>query len=99
MLLINACGSLVLGAVMAAEPDHPRARVWLHDAGGIGFCGGLTTFSTFAVEIVDLIDHHRAALAIGYGAASVTAALAAAVIGAVAFRHLLALEAPLEGAP
>ena len=56
LLLVNVLGSLVLGALLAEESEHPRARVALHDLGAIGFCGGLTTFSTFAVEIVELID-------------------------------------------
>src|SRR5688500_12661493 len=47
VLLVNIIGSLVLGVLLAEEPSHPRARVALHDLGAIGFCGGLTTFSTF----------------------------------------------------
>ena len=54
VLVVNAAGSLVLGVLLAEEWSHPSARLLLHDAGGIGFCGSLTTFSTFSVEVVDL---------------------------------------------
>ena len=57
VFLLNCGGSFVLGVLLAEEWAHPRARLLLHDAGGIGFCGGLTTFSTYAVEVVDHVVH------------------------------------------
>ena len=50
VLLVNAAGSVLLGVLLAEEWSHPRARLLLHDFGGIGLCGGLTTFSTFSLE-------------------------------------------------
>jgi CrcB protein len=96
VLLLNCGGSLLLGVLLAEEWAHPRARLLLHDAGGIGFCGGLTTFSTYAVEIVDLIDRDRLGTAIIYTVASVAGALGAAVAGAASLRRLRALSTPLE---
>jgi CrcB protein len=64
---------------------------------GIGFCGGLTTFSTFAVESAELLRDQRAALAAAYVGASVGAALLAAVAGAAVSRRVGALRLPLEG--
>ena len=40
VLWINTSGSAVLGVVLAEEWRHPRARLALHDATAIGFCGG-----------------------------------------------------------
>ena len=99
VLLINVVGSAVLGVAMAEEWRHPRARLALHDATGIGFCGGLTTFSTFAVEVAMLGRHGHAATAIAYVLLSIAASAAAVVAGAAALRRVGALDRPLEGEP
>ena len=99
VLALNVAGSFLLGVLLAEEWDHPRARLWLHDVGGIGFCGGLTTFSTFAVEVVDLVRRDLVAVAIGYGASSLMLTIAAVVAGAGLLRRVRALALPLEGRP
>ena len=99
LLLVNVLGSLVLGVLLAEESEHPRARVALHDLGAIGFCGGLTTFSTFAVEIVELIDRGDGAFAALYGIASVAGTIIAVLTGAALLRRVRAIELPLEEAP
>ena len=99
VLGINVAGSLLLGVLLAEEWDHPRGRVLLHDLGGIGFCGGLTTFSTFSVEIVDLIRDDAVAAAIAYGVLSVGLSVVAVIVGAVALRRMRAVATPLEESP
>ena len=96
---INVLGSGALGVVLAEEWRHPGHRLILHDAAGIGFCGGLTTFSTYAVEITDLLRDERVVLAVGYGVGSVGASLLAAVVGAASLRRVRALSLPLEEEP
>jgi CrcB protein len=55
---------------------------------GTGFCGALTTFSTFQVETIRLADDGYAVLAAGYAAASLLAGMAvAAGATVVARRH------------
>lgn len=51
---INVLGCLLLGLVLGAGPARvPEAwRLGL----GTGFCGGFTTFSTFGVEAVQLLE-------------------------------------------
>ena len=49
-LLVNVLGSLILGIILgltlrSASTDSTTSLLF-----GIGFCGGFTTFSTFAVE-------------------------------------------------
>jgi CrcB protein len=97
VLVINCAGSFLLGALLAEEWAHPRARLLLHDGGGVGFCGGLTTFSTYTVAVVDLVDRHRVWTALAYGVASVAGAIAAAVAGAACLRGVRALTMPVEG--
>jgi CrcB protein len=99
VLAINIAGSALLGVLLAEEPTHPARRTLLHDAGGIGFCGGLTTFSTFAVEVVDLSRSGDTALAALYLSGSVVGAIAGVVAGAAALRRARALNVPLEGQP
>jgi CrcB protein len=75
---INVVGSLVLGAVVAAYPAGASApRLLL----GVGLCGGFTTFSTFGVETLALVERGEAARAAAYVGASVALGLAAAALG------------------
>ena len=71
----------------------------LHDLGAIGFCGGLTTFSTFAVEVAELIDRDDPTLATLYVAASISAAIAAVLAGAIVLRRPRVLDSPVEETP
>jgi CrcB protein len=96
---VNVAGSVLLGILLAEEPTHPSARLLLHDVGGIGFCGGLTTFSTFAVEVVNLWRAGDGATAATYALASIAAAIGGVVAGAGALRRVRAVALPLEEEP
>lgn len=98
LFAINVLGSVLLGVLLAAEEPMSERRWWLHDVGAIGFCGGLTTFSTYAVEVVLLARDGRVLLAALYGSASVVAAIAGIALGARAVGRWRALRLPLEEA-
>jgi len=73
----NIVGAFALGWVAArTEPDSP-ARALL----GTGVCGALTTFSTLQLELLQMLDAERIALALGYALASVAVGLAAVMLG------------------
>ena len=54
-LTVNTAGSLILGA-LASAVTHAGAPAWLLTTAGVGFCGALTTYSTFGLETFRLID-------------------------------------------
>ena len=76
---VNVAGSLLLGVVAALvprdDPHHLRALL------AVGFCGGLTTFSTFGYETVSLLQSRAWAVALAYAGGSFVVALHAVVIG------------------
>ena len=49
-VVVNVLGSLILGLLLGL-PYRPRIQLLV----GIGFCGSLTTFSSWMVNSVDLI--------------------------------------------
>ena len=78
LLAINICGSLLLG-VLIAQQDLMKQNQFL--AIGAGFTGGLTTFSTFAVDVARMLDDGRFLDAAGNGFGTALGALLAAGIG------------------
>lgn len=72
---VNVVGSFVLGVVVAMGPD------WLVTLAGTGFCGALTTFSTFGFETVRLAEQGKPSVAVGNVVGSLAAGLAAAALG------------------
>ncbi|MBA2347711.1 MAG: CrcB family protein [Solirubrobacterales bacterium] len=73
----NLVGCLLLGAVLVRTTAGTPRRGLL----GPGLCGGLTTFSTFQVELVDLLHDGDTVLALGYAALSLALGLAAVDLG------------------
>lgn len=83
-LTVNLTGALLLGILTgflsAVGPDEGGRRL-LRLAAGTGLMGGLTTHSTYIVEVVRLQQHGRALLAPAYLFGSLAAGIAAAAIG------------------
>ncbi|WP_020645166.1 fluoride efflux transporter CrcB [Amycolatopsis balhimycina] len=79
-LTVNIAGSFILGFLSGrllhgAEPSSVRALV------AVGFCGGLTTFSTFGYETVRLFLEKTRLYAVLNVVVTVAAGLAAGAIG------------------
>jgi fluoride exporter len=78
--VVNLAGCAVLGVVAGAVSvaDGPG---WLLTLVGTGFCGALTTFSTFSFETVRLVEEGSARAAAAYLGASVAAGLTVCAVG------------------
>jgi len=98
LLAVNVLGCFVLGIALALPAEATQRRhALLHDGVGIGFCGGLTTFSTLAVEVAELGRDGHAGTGATYLGLSVTLGLGAVLLGAALSGRTAALEQPLEG--
>lgn len=80
-LLINGLGCFGIGVAVGAA-----SRAWGADSAGVlflrvGFMGGFTTFSTFALELNALLEGGRLAAGAAYVLLSVTLGLAALLAG------------------
>ena len=89
-LSANILGGLLIGL----------AVVWFQRTGSVlsvnakmfiitGFCGGLTTFSTFSVEVFSLINAGRVLAGLGLVGLHVGLTLAATALGFYLFRGIL----------
>jgi len=78
---INASGCLAVGFIIAALVDRERAPHWLRVGLVMGFCGGFTTFSTFAQESLDLVETRALGFALANVAASVALGMLAVLAG------------------
>ena len=75
---INVVGSFLLGLVAYWYAQRPADRLVWYVLLGTGFCGGFTTFSTFSVELLTMLEKDRLAAAATYSCGSVAAGLLAA---------------------
>jgi CrcB protein len=70
---VNVAGAFLLGALVTRLQERLPPSVYRRPLLGTGFCGALTTFSTFQVELLWMLDADRAGLAATYAAASLAA--------------------------
>jgi CrcB protein len=88
--VVNVSGSAVLGFLLGAQ-THLGLPSVAFALLGTGFCGGLTTFSTFGYETLRLLEDG----AFGEATLNVVASLAVAVLVAwLGFRFAVALLTP-----
>ena len=80
-LLVNITGSFILGLLFVffiqKTSIHPAWRLALT----VGFCGGLTTFSTFSVEVFNILRNGQILSALIYMIVSIVTCIIAAGAG------------------
>jgi CrcB protein len=85
---VNVAGAALLGYFATRLQERlPPAR-YRRSFLATGFCGALTTFSTMQVELLKMLDHDHAGLAVGYAAASLAAGFAAVALATSATRRV-----------
>ncbi|TDV61292.1 fluoride efflux transporter CrcB [Pseudomonas sp. LP_7_YM] len=80
-LAVNLVGCLIIGLLYGWFLLRPEVPIEIRAGLIVGFVGGLTTFSSFSLDTLRLLESGQAPLAIGYAAISVVGGLLATWAG------------------
>ena len=78
---VNFIGSFILGITFAIFLQKFPENSSLKIAVMVGFCGGLTTFSTFSFELFEMLKNGNYILAVFYSLLSIVFCLLAVFLG------------------
>jgi CrcB protein len=78
---VNLAGCLLLGYFVTRLQERLPITAYHRPLLGTGICGGLTTFSTFQLELLRMLDHGQLGLALLYAAASAAAGFLGVALG------------------
>ena len=84
---VNVVGCLLLGYLVTRLQERLPITAYQRPLLGTGLCGALTTFSTFEVEILKMLERGDVALAVLYVACSVAAGFAGVGLGTAIVRR------------
>lgn len=85
--VVNLAGALLLGWLTTRLAEHVAPTRYWRFLVGTGFCGALTTFSTFQVETIRLAKDGHSGVAFAYAAASLALGMACAIGGTLLARR------------
>lgn len=85
-LVANLLGGYIVGVAIGVFSQHPAISPEWRLLIITGFCGGLTTFSTFSVEITALLQQGRATAMVAAIALHVGGSLAMTLLGIASAR-------------
>jgi CrcB protein len=89
---VNVVAAFLLGYFVTRLQERLPLSSYRRPLLGTGLCGGLSTFSTMQVEILNMLGAHAWGLAAGYIAASVTAGYAAIYLATALVRRVRVLR-------
>jgi CrcB protein len=78
---VNLAGCLLLGYFVTRLQERLPITAYHRPLLGTGICGGLTTFSTFQLELLRMLDHGQLGVALLYAAASAAAGCLGVALG------------------
>jgi CrcB protein len=84
---VNVVGCFLLGYFVTRLQERLPVTAYRRPFLGTGLCGGLTTFSTFQLELLRMIDRGDLLLAAVCGAASLAAGFAGVLAGTALVRR------------
>ena len=85
-LTVNIVGSLLMGMLAGRLARHGQGGEQWRLFVGVGVLGGFTTFSSFSLEMMMLVERGQPFQAVSYALVSVLAGLTALYIGLIAMR-------------
>lgn len=80
--LVNVIGSFIIGFLYVLFVEKADVTPAVKLALTAGFCGGLTTFSTFSLEVFEMLGNHQFFHAFIYTILSITVCVLTTAIGA-----------------
>jgi CrcB protein len=84
---VNVVAAFLLGYFITRLQERLPLSSYRRPLLGTGLCGGLSTFSTMQVELLNMLDTHCYELAVSYAAASIAAGYAAIHLATVVVRR------------
>lgn len=88
----NIAGCLMLGYFTTRLQERLPLSLYRRPLLGTGLCGALTTFSTFQVQLLTMLDDHRYVMAAAYAAASVAAGFIGVAVATALVRRVRTVQ-------
>ena len=80
-LAVNVIGAVIIGMVVKSAESYEAVKETAVLLLKVGVCGGFTTFSTFSLEAVSLLEQHKTGMGITYILSSVLLCLLGVLLG------------------
>jgi CrcB protein len=84
---VNIAGSFLLGYFITRLQERLPVTAYRRPLLGTGLCGALTTFSTFQLDLLKLLDRDHMTLAAIYAAGSLAAGFVGVALGTAIVRR------------